>query len=264
MEVWVDHSDIRAGDRLPEKINDALKWCDTLLLIWSQAASKSRWVALEWQNALTLNKHLIPCTLDSAELPELLSNIVYHKIENTDTGLVQLIKVLTVDSSQHSGEQSGNYKLPKLPSIEFDEEKECKKLVESVENLLDSRKEALKKIGVELKKSISSQDYLQYRFEYEGKPVYFLFFWSELEYGRHMVGFYDGWNEPMDFRGNQYTAMIYLKSDVNLEEPVIEIQNMSLLSTLRATTDQIDKDALLEGIWEKAITTIEQIIPQLR
>jgi hypothetical protein len=46
-DVWVDHSGIRGGDNLPKEISDALEWCDTLLLIWSERASKSRWVELE-------------------------------------------------------------------------------------------------------------------------------------------------------------------------------------------------------------------------
>ncbi len=47
-EVWVDHEGIRGGDNLPERISEALEWCDTLLLIWSKAASQSHWVVLEW------------------------------------------------------------------------------------------------------------------------------------------------------------------------------------------------------------------------
>ena len=38
-EVWVDHVGVRGGDNLPERISEALDWCDTLLLVWSNAAA---------------------------------------------------------------------------------------------------------------------------------------------------------------------------------------------------------------------------------
>ncbi|MCB0293442.1 MAG: toll/interleukin-1 receptor domain-containing protein, partial [Calditrichaeota bacterium] len=36
IEFWVDHSAIRVGDNLPERISTALEWSNTLLLIWSK------------------------------------------------------------------------------------------------------------------------------------------------------------------------------------------------------------------------------------
>lgn len=115
--VWIDHSEIRAGDRLPQKINEALKWCDTFCLIWSEAASKSRWVALEWESALTLGKRIVPCLLDKTELPELLLSTVYHKIDSTEKSLVQLTRILRDNSPQHLREQprDKNYKFISSP-----------------------------------------------------------------------------------------------------------------------------------------------------
>ncbi|GEM_PF-1794743 len=95
-EVWVDHSGIRGGDNLPERINDALAWCNTLLLIWSNAASKSRWVKLEWTNAISLDKAIIPCLLDKAELPPMLANRAYIEFSSIDQGLVQLLRALNL------------------------------------------------------------------------------------------------------------------------------------------------------------------------
>lgn len=40
-EVWVDHAGIRGGDNLAKQINDALDWCNTLVLVWSKAAKAS-------------------------------------------------------------------------------------------------------------------------------------------------------------------------------------------------------------------------------
>ncbi len=63
VEVWVDHVGIRGGDSLPKRISDALEWCDTLVLVWSEAANASEWIALEWENAIALKRKIIPCLL---------------------------------------------------------------------------------------------------------------------------------------------------------------------------------------------------------
>src|SRR5262245_57551379 len=93
-EVWVDHAGIRGGDNLPERINDALEWCNTLLLIWSKAAAGSRWVKLEWTNAISLERLVIPCPLDKALLPSILANTVYIDFSDEEKGVRELREAL--------------------------------------------------------------------------------------------------------------------------------------------------------------------------
>jgi len=93
-EVWVDHVGIRGGDNLPERISDALEWCDTLLLLWSEAARDSYWVDLEWTNALSLKKLIIPCQLSSTGLPAILARIVHLDFRNFELGIDQLLHAL--------------------------------------------------------------------------------------------------------------------------------------------------------------------------
>lgn len=93
-EVWVDHRGIRGGDSLPEEISNALQWCNTLLLLWSKASSKSYWVKLEWENALTLKKAIIPCLIDEVELPPILSHKAYVKFVDVEEGIRQLLNSL--------------------------------------------------------------------------------------------------------------------------------------------------------------------------
>lgn len=96
IEVWVDHSNIRAGHDLPSRVSDALEWCTTLLLVWSRAASESRWVKLEWESALALNKRIVPCLQDHTELPAILAGKAYISfIKNIDAGLAKLIEDLS-------------------------------------------------------------------------------------------------------------------------------------------------------------------------
>lgn len=108
-EVWIDEKELRAGDRLPKKINDALEWCDTLCLVWSKAASKSNWVALEWESALAVGKRIIPFLLDETELPQLLSNTVYHKVNAHKMGVAKLVKLLQEDATRYLGDQSTDF-----------------------------------------------------------------------------------------------------------------------------------------------------------
>jgi len=101
-EVWVDHAGIRGGDNLPERISDALDWCNTLLLIWSKAAAGSRWVKLEWTNAIALDKLVIPCPLEKTVLPSILANTAYIDFSNRDRGLRDLLRALRL--AQTGGE----------------------------------------------------------------------------------------------------------------------------------------------------------------
>ncbi len=93
-EVWVDHAGIRGGDNLPARISDALDWCNTLLLIWSKAAAGSRWVKLEWTNAIALDKLVIPCPLEKTVLPSILANTAYIDFSDRDRGLRDLRRAL--------------------------------------------------------------------------------------------------------------------------------------------------------------------------
>lgn len=93
-EVWVDHVGVRGGDNLPERISEALDWCDTLVLVWSQAAANSRWVKLEWTNAISLDKHIVPCPCDKTALPSILAHKAYVDFSDAAPGVQELLRAL--------------------------------------------------------------------------------------------------------------------------------------------------------------------------
>lgn len=95
-KVWNDQIGIRGGDNLPGRINEALEWCNTLLLIWSEAARKSHWVELEWMNAVALNKRIIPCLLSKTQLPLILAHPAYVNFRNVDQGIAELLRALNL------------------------------------------------------------------------------------------------------------------------------------------------------------------------
>lgn len=88
------------GQNLPERISDALEWCNTLLLVWSQAASASDWVKDEWTNAFTLRKLIIPCKLDTVALPAILANKLFLDFRSRQNGIAELLRALKLSISQ--------------------------------------------------------------------------------------------------------------------------------------------------------------------
>ncbi len=99
-EIWVDHDDLHAGEIFHKRIGEALAWCDVLVLVWSQPASVSRWVEMEWSNALSLRKVIIPCVLDKTRLPPLLDSISYANFRDFERGLEQVLHALRNLTSQ--------------------------------------------------------------------------------------------------------------------------------------------------------------------
>jgi hypothetical protein len=80
--VWFDEWSIRPGDSIPGAIDEGLSGFDTFALIWSEAASKSRWVKTEMESAVTRwttdsSIRLIPVLLDRTPLPTLVRSIRY-------------------------------------------------------------------------------------------------------------------------------------------------------------------------------------------
>ena len=77
LEVWLDDSDIRLGALLRNELQASIRRCRVFILLWSEAASQSRWVNAEWLTALHLAKFILPCTLDEAPLPQCLQPSVF-------------------------------------------------------------------------------------------------------------------------------------------------------------------------------------------
>jgi hypothetical protein len=85
--VWFDEWVIRPGDSVPGAIDQGLAGFRTFALVWSEAASKSRWVKTEMEAAVIRwgkddRIKLIPVLLDKTPLPVLLAPIRY--IDGTD------------------------------------------------------------------------------------------------------------------------------------------------------------------------------------
>jgi len=87
--VWFDEWTIRPGDSVPGAIDEGLAAFDTFALVWSDAASKSRWVKTEMEAAVTRwvddsSIRLVPVLRDETTLPAILRPIRYIDGTNGD------------------------------------------------------------------------------------------------------------------------------------------------------------------------------------
>lgn len=59
-QTFLDQDTIDVADYLPERIQEGISWCSSLLLLWSSSAARSLWVGKEWELAYDLKKRLFP------------------------------------------------------------------------------------------------------------------------------------------------------------------------------------------------------------
>lgn len=89
LEVWLDDSEIRLGVLLSAELQGSIRGSRALVLLWSRAASQSRWVNSEWLMALHQDVFVLPCVLDATPLPQCLQNSVYLNLRRVDERAVQ-------------------------------------------------------------------------------------------------------------------------------------------------------------------------------
>lgn len=88
--VWFDDWEVRAGDSIPGKVNDALASVNTLVLLWSANADRSKWVRAELETLITRsldgedNVRVIPVRLDGTTLPALLRRVKWVDLADDD------------------------------------------------------------------------------------------------------------------------------------------------------------------------------------
>ncbi|MET9256941.1 toll/interleukin-1 receptor domain-containing protein [Streptomyces sp. NPDC003717] len=89
VDVWLDSWEMRPGDSIPGKVNEALGLVDTVMVFWSVHSSTSAWVNTEWEVALTRRMRdnsvrVIPIILDDTPLPPLLEPITWVSLADGD------------------------------------------------------------------------------------------------------------------------------------------------------------------------------------
>jgi hypothetical protein len=77
LSPWIDETGVQFGGLLRDGLQIAIRDSKTFVLVWSGAASKSRWVIAELLTAFHLGRFVVPCVLDRTPLPQFLGNAAY-------------------------------------------------------------------------------------------------------------------------------------------------------------------------------------------
>jgi tetratricopeptide (TPR) repeat protein len=81
IEAWLDRSDLEAGPLLSDTLLGAIRGSRVLVLLWSKAAARSRWVAAELLSAFHMNRFIVPCSVGKAPLPFFLQRSTSLRVE---------------------------------------------------------------------------------------------------------------------------------------------------------------------------------------
>jgi tetratricopeptide (TPR) repeat protein len=85
LTVWFDRSEIRPGRLLRAELQGAIRDSRVIVLVWSKAAAKSRWVAAELLTALHSGRFVVAGTCDKTPLPYFLQNTIYLNLAARQT-----------------------------------------------------------------------------------------------------------------------------------------------------------------------------------
>jgi hypothetical protein len=78
-DVWRDVQNLRAGDRWPVKLGEAIEAAQAFVLIWSAHAAQSDSVEQEWSAAVAAKRSICILTLDDKPLPPMLRPYQAHQ-----------------------------------------------------------------------------------------------------------------------------------------------------------------------------------------
>ncbi len=119
LKIEIDREQLRQGDRFLQFMEKALSDCDYCLLLWSEAASKGKWVAVEWEAALyravqESRRFLLIGRLDTQPLPALLGpRLRVDLFPEFYPGLTELFELWEEDvaAAEASGRRVANAKV---------------------------------------------------------------------------------------------------------------------------------------------------------
>ncbi len=77
LNPWIDGSNLAFGALLRDELQDAIRNSRVLVLLWSKAASQSRWVMAEIFTAFHLDRFIVSWVLDETPLPQFLQHTAY-------------------------------------------------------------------------------------------------------------------------------------------------------------------------------------------
>lgn len=80
LTVWRDMEEMAGGQAWKEQLRAALRQVDALVVLLTPGAVASTTVGWEWENALTLQKRVLPLLIAACEVPAELKRLHYHDL----------------------------------------------------------------------------------------------------------------------------------------------------------------------------------------
>ena len=95
--MWFDEWEVRPGDSIQGAVDRGLSGFEVFVLLWSDAASRSRWVQLEMRTAVarwlgSSSLRVVPVLLDRTPVPTLLADLRY--IDGSDADHLRVTREL--------------------------------------------------------------------------------------------------------------------------------------------------------------------------
>jgi len=92
-DAWLDNSDLGLGVQLRPELNEAIRSSRVMVLVWSEPASRSRWVSAEILTAFHMDRFILPCVTDDTPLPQFFGHPVYLDLRTAgDDALARLVR----------------------------------------------------------------------------------------------------------------------------------------------------------------------------
>ena len=79
-EVWRDIEDMQGGQAWKDQLRKSLRQVDRVIVLLTPTAVSSKYVEWEWENALTLEKQVIPLLILPCDVPDELKRLHYHNL----------------------------------------------------------------------------------------------------------------------------------------------------------------------------------------
>jgi hypothetical protein len=119
ISVWFDEWEIFVGDSIVQKVQEGLKSCDFLSIIFTKNSEGSNWIEREWQSILhkeleNRNIIILPIKGDDCEIPFILRDKLYADFSSDYNFAINQL----IDSINHHGKNNANHIKEKIDDDE--------------------------------------------------------------------------------------------------------------------------------------------------
>jgi hypothetical protein len=129
-EAWLDNSDLGLGVQLRPELHAAIRGSRAMVLVWSEPASRSRWVSAEILTAFHMDRFILPCVTDAEPLPPFFGHSVYLDMRTAgDDALARLVR------AAESAPDSANPLPPRVESPSPELTRACDRLTRGQERV---------------------------------------------------------------------------------------------------------------------------------